>query len=298
MTLSFVVAISLLRLVYQTIAGDNDVNMTSSLLINDAISEMMNADDEEMMTCFDETKLTETETLYRSVRSYRQLHEGTSRCRDLRRPTTTSSQPWQRHKTWQHEIVVYSAFYDERPSLGVKVWIRILGVASISSNDTIYCHVWYKDCPTPYIATSAVSVIGRGHGYVIDDNRYVQYMFSCLLPGTEPVPSHVSLVATDPCVSSSIFLPVERPIRSQPDHEFGVCVAIAFGNIPLAEFVEWIELNRMFGITEFNIYDAGMVNMSTVFEYYIKQRILRVHQMPPPVAVMRSSNDTVPLIKV
>ena len=141
------------------------------------------------------------------------------------------------------------------------------------------CYVWYGDYEAPYVVPVKLERTGRSSGYVFKKSRYVQYLFSCQLPGINPVPEYVSLV-TSKCGHSSIYLPVERPVRSVHDHEFGACVAVAFGSIPVDMFVEWMELNRLLGITEFNVYDANMKNMSTVFDYYIKAGLLHVHQNP------------------
>jgi hypothetical protein len=206
---------------------------------------------------------------------------------------------WQRYENPNNSIIfVYSAFYDDRPAVGVTPWIRLHGVAAnlTSRNITVYCQLWFAGCRTPAVVPAMVNVTGRESGYVINGVRFIQKMFSCRLPGIEPIPSHVSLVAVDPCDNSTIYLPVERPIRSEPDHEFGICVAIAFGHVPVAEFVEWIELNRLLGVTEVNVYDAGMVNMSTVFEYYTRQGLLNVHYMPPPVPLTKI--DPISIISV
>jgi hypothetical protein len=178
-------------------------------------------------------------------------------------------------------IVVYSAFYDDRPAVGVTPWIRILGVAKLA-NTTHYCHVWYPGCDAPYVTQTITNTSGRDSGYVINGVRYIQSLFSCRLPGTDPVPSHVSIVP-EQCSTSTIYLPVEKPVRAEPDVEFGACVAIAFGSVPVPVFVEWMEFSRILGITEFNVYDAGMVNMSQVFDYYTRRGWLKVHHMPPPV---------------
>ena len=202
----------------------------------------------------------------------------------MRRPMAGSVRtngPWQIQDTGNDKLVLYSAFYDDRPAVGVTPWLRILGVAKLDSR-TYYCHLWYQGWEAPYVTTVVVNVTGRNFGYVINKIRYVQYLFSCQLPGVEPVPSHVSIVV-DRSAQSTVYLPVERPVRAEPDIEFGVCVAIAFGNIPTPMFVEWIELTWMLGVREFNVYDAGMVNMSAVFDYYTRRGWLKVHQMPPPV---------------
>jgi len=222
-----------------------------------------------------------------SSRLDRDLGHGMSHCFSLRRPladTGRTNSRWQYQNAKNASIIIYSAFYDDRVTDIVTPFIRALGIASRElRNASLFCHIWYEDYEQPYVTRAESTTIGRQGGYALSNGRYLQQMFSCRLPGIDPVPTHVSLVATDQCSNSTMYVPVERPVRSEPDHEFGICVAIAFGSVPLAEFVEWIEVNRMFGVTEVNIYDAGMVNMSTVFDYYTKQELLRVHSMPPPV---------------
>jgi len=228
--------------------------------------------------------LPESQFTLRGTRLQRDLMRGATACRDVRRPLADSVRTngrWHIQDTGNDKLVLYSAFYDDRPAVGVTPWLRIIGVAKLE-NRTHYCHVWYQGCEAPYVTTVVVNVTGRDFGYGINNVRYVQYLFSCRLPGVEPVPSHVSVVA-DHCAQSTVYLPVERPVRAEPDIEFGVCVAIAFGSIPTPMFVEWIELTWMLGVREFNVYDAGMVNMSAVFDYYTRRGWLKVHQMPPPV---------------
>ena len=215
-------------------------------------------------------------------------------CSNLRRPladAVRTNGPWQVQDSVKDKLVLYSAFYDDRPEAGVVPWIRILGVAKLASK-THYCQMWYPEQDEPYVTTVVVDVIGRSRGYIIRNTTYVQYMFSCRLAGAKPVPSHVSVVA-DRCAQSTVYVPVERPVRAEPDIEFGVCVAIAFGHIPTPVFVEWIELTWMLGVREFNVYDAGMVNMTNVFDYYIRRGWLKVHQMPPPVPAETSPGRSV-----
>ena len=225
------------------------------------------------------------------------LPRSTRPCPDVRRPpadSVRSNSWWQTQDSGDDKLVLYSAFYDDRPAVGATPWIRVLGVAKLAPR-THYCHVWYPEPHGPYVTSVVVSVIGRSWGYVIRGTKYVQYLLSCQLPGAEPVPSHVSVVA-DRCAASTVYLPVERPVRAEPDIEFGVCVAIAFGHIPTPVFVEWMELTWLLGVREFNVYDAGMVNMSGVFDHYTRRGWLRVHQMPPPVPLANHTEREVGFI--
>ena len=207
-------------------------------------------------------------------------------CPDVRRPLPESARTnggWQIQDSGDDRLVVYSAFYDDRPAVGVTPWIRIIGVARLTPG-THYCHLWYAEREYPYVKSAVVDVIGRQDGYTIQGTTYIQYLFSCQVPDHETMlPTHVSVVA-DRCAKSSIYLPVERPARgAEPDVEFGVCVAVSFGHIPTPVFAEWIELTWMLGAREFNVYDTATVNMSAVFDHYVRRGWLRLRPMRPPV---------------
>lgn len=150
-----------------------------------------------------------------------------------------------------------------------------------SGGGIIFCQVWYPDHVTPYLAPAQVNVTGRATGYLYERKHYVQYLFSCLLPAVEPAPSHVSVVAGNQCERSTILLPVERPLRAEPEHEFGVCVPVSFGSLPVTRFVEWMELLHLLGVTEVNVYDGNVTGMTAAFQLYVTRGWLRVFPAPP-----------------
>ena len=116
----------------------------------------------------------------------------------------------------------------------------------------------------------------------ISSIKYELCLYSCPLQYASPVPTHVS-VSTSPCTSTTILVPIQNPIRRTWTHEFGVCVAIAFGQFPWHELIEWIELTKILGVSEFNIYNGSMhQNLRPLFKYYEDQGLVRLHQMPPP----------------
>ena len=60
------------------------------------------------------------------------------------------------------------------------------------------------------------------------------------------------------------------------------------------QFIEWIELNRMFGVTEFHIYNMTLQlrgKIAAVWKYYIKTGVLFVHGRPPPFAFDQSEQE-------
>ena len=187
---------------------------------------------------------------------------------------------WQMNKRGRNEIYLISAFYDDRPPVGRKPFVRLLAVSTPPMETVLFCFVWFKGTNRPFV--THVKTHSSGRGDTILGVRYYQYLYSCSLPTDAVVPTHVSVSYTR-CAVGRTYLPIVVP-DSMPQHKFGVCVAIAFGSIDSQTFVEWIEFNRLLGVTEFNVYNASLSDdVTAVFGYYEELGVLRVHQMPPPV---------------
>jgi len=79
------------------------------------------------------------------------------------------------------------------------------------------------------------------------------------------------------------LLPIQYTAKQRPPFEFGVCVANGYGSTPLNEFVEWMELLLLYGVSEVNLYDTQYENMTDVFNYYKEKGVLSVRQLPHPL---------------
>ena len=212
------------------------------------------------------------------------LNKSQHECRDTKRPIEENvayrNGWWQFYHDDNDEILLYSAYLDDRAVIGSLPVVRILAV-SLKSTKDVYCQIWYPDVTQPYLHQVTVTVTGRGE--TVNGTKYGQYLYSCVLPASHPLPSHVSIVTT-PCQNATLYLPIQIPMKSTKQHDFGVCVAVSYGEIIVSEFVEWIELMRLFGVTEFNIYNGSLsdgINMA--FSYYIEQGVLNVLSLPPAV---------------
>ncbi|ELU14600.1 hypothetical protein CAPTEDRAFT_211035 [Capitella teleta] len=186
---------------------------------------------------------------------------------------------WQVLQQDGEEVMASVAFFDERPIIGVLPWLRMHGITRHTPKTAKFCYIWYDGVQHPYITELVGNRTGRNYSF--NHTKYVQNQMSCRLPTSHPIPTHVSVVVGSRCGNASLLIPVEYSPRTSWTHEFGVCVAIAFGTVAPEVFVEWAEFQRLFGVGEINIYDAGMTNMTKVFDYYKQQGLLRVFNMPP-----------------
>ena len=83
--------------------------------------------------------------------------------------------------------------------------------------------------------------------------------------------------------------------KSMPQ-TFGICVPLAYGNFSdkdAVKLIEWVELHRMFGVSEVNIYNVSM-NASDgfrkVLNYFIDRKIIRLFQIPPLIKTFEMEN--------
>ena len=209
------------------------------------------------------------------------IQKNATLCPKTARPTALQyrNKVWHMYQNHNQEIHIYSAFFDDRPAIGVLPYVRLLAVAT-PTDKPLYCQLWYNGIKNPLVVKIEIKASGRGDK--IRGIKYGQYQYSCPLQYANPVPTHVS-VSIAPCDSTTILVPIQTSTRGTWSHEFGVCVAIAFGQVPWHELIEWIELTRMQGVSEINIYNGSMhQNMRPLFKYYEDQGLVRLHQMPPP----------------
>ena len=213
-----------------------------------------------------------------------------------------------RHGIWHvqvegtHIIIVYGAYFDDRPGIGRSPIVRVFGVSSAPKNATVICHLWYKQFPNePIFAQSVIASPGRGYRSR-DKTRYQEYVYSCPVTSPHVRPINISL-SFHKCHNSTIHTPIfysKKP--SLPSVDVGVCVATSYGDIDPSRIIEWVELLRLLGVGEINVYVSSVANRTLdIFRFYSKLGIMVIHDAPPPIleynlwprklAVIASFND-------
>ena len=220
-------------------------------------------------------------------------------------PGTSNTTPgWHVQLGQNYTMFLHSAFYDDRGPDNIS-FVRIIAISDIEQNGTLYCDVWYEGNPKPYTSNATV-IQGYLHKtnqmiytYVKSRGIFYEYIFSCQLPKSNTkAPNHVSL-RTNVFSQSDVRVPVILPEKPKTKIEVGVCVAISYGQIDFALFVEWVELNKMFGVKEFNVYFAYMTgDMKTMIEYYNTTGEVVYHSMPPVIPVPHDVKVAKPYVRL
>ena len=217
-------------------------------------------------------------------RVYNVLKPHLDECRNLQKPKNASrmrNNVWHVQSTKDGDVMIYSAFYDDRECFKGKTFVRLLAVTNIVPKENLFCQVWYADMTNALISPAVSDDTGRG--LRVKSVKYQERLYSCEIPRLPSVyPTHVSL-SDNKCAKSSINVPVVVPPKEQV-HDVGVCVVVAYGDINPVQLVEWFELNRILGISEFNVYDSNVgAATKQVFQYYERQQLLVRHAAAPSV---------------
>ncbi|XP_013412475.1 uncharacterized protein LOC106175163 [Lingula anatina] len=190
------------------------------------------------------------------------------------------------------EMYLLSAYYDDRPTIDpmTRPAIRIIGMAHKDEVDKekLSCLVTYEGRETPVLQAITPTDIGIGgwrHG-----KFFREYIFVCgSLRVKDKNATFVSVVDQTYLTQTNwesheqVRVPVRYP-RREETMDFGCCVSLAYWKFDPYRLVEWVELHRLWGVKEINIY-GSMVEDTTerVFLYYHQQGILTYTRVPRPI---------------
>ena len=188
---------------------------------------------------------------------------------------------WQLEKLEDNMMYIYSAFYDDREFLHGKNVLRALVISTpIKSN--VYCQIWKEDSSDPFLTVA--KVVKSNDWHVLEGERLNDsLLLTCKLEPKSLRPKYLSLVWTNPCNQPQNKIKIQYPMNKgkKPEHEFGICVPITFGNIDPYRIIEWVEMHRFLGVTVINVYHSAVSHKTmAVLKYYEREGIVKLFHLP------------------
>ena len=182
----------------------------------------------------------------------------------------------------------------------VRVYAVLVGDA-IFGRGKLYCMLQKTSLDQQISAHVTVDayVYERSMKEIRLNNKIVhRVMITCRVPEL----TYYTKVLVTSAVSCTVpkdveLLDIKTIESSSPDSRvIGVCVPLAYGHfddVDAVRLVEWIEINRMFGVSEINIYNVTMTvteKYGAVLDYYVEQKVVRLHHIPPPLQTWPQSD--------
>ena len=193
-----------------------------------------------------------------------------------------SQNRWQTEVSSKGRVYLYSAIFDDRPLAGSH-FVRINLMATTYANMTMFCHFWYEGYPNQaYVEQGILNRTGKISGE-FKEGEFLEYILSCPVLVSSHLPKFVSVSEENACKPLTTLLPVLHENHKVPPIEFGLCVVNGHGPFTPQEMVEWFEFYRLMGVKEFNLYNTSYRGVDDVLDYYVRNNILVLDQIPHPL---------------
>ena len=188
-------------------------------------------------------------------------------------------------------VYLYSAYLDER--YGDRV-IRIMAVLALEKKERtleVFCH--FETNGTHTIKKAKMYELCENHG-----KRFGGFILSCDIPPfvTDVCYVNVSLNIipinkkyTVP-ETSTVRLAVSELVKKEVPFNYSVCVPPLFGNINAYKFIEFIELNRIFGVQHFIFYNFDIKNKQVLklLDFYSSQELVTLIDWKLPSNILKN----------
>ena len=200
-------------------------------------------------------------------------------------------------------LVANHAHFDTREGLPGMRNIRVFATTwggEKAFNGPLYCQLRTNPDSNETLSVKAHIYTQRRIGMVYMNKTYRQVLVSCPLHRSQlsGAPDYVTLATRRNSVSTC-RLRVVNLVRQKPRFKVGICVPLMYGNISADQaqmFVEWVELHRLFGVSEFNLYNMTIQNTAPEFQrvldFYVSRKIVRLTQVTPIVQSYRITRET------
>jgi len=177
-------------------------------------------------------------------------------------------------------LFAYSAFVDVRTSSAAADRTPVVRVIAMSTKIEdqrerkvkLYCVYNYSDGRPATVSRLRSDPSPIGMGYPLYNIMVREYVYACPLAYRDSWPISLS-ISTDPhrrYYSQSAAMPVEVPVREVMTKPLAVCMQIAYEWVDPVRLVEWLEFQRLLGVSLIGVYLASDISSSTekVLRYY------------------------------
>ena len=171
--------------------------------------------------------------------------------------------------------LLYSAWFDDRKA---QRYIQVLLMTSRRKNPP------FLSCEFQNGSNSNTSTVVASLYYEINSRysgkRYGLFVASCGLPKdlvSIPCFVDISIKFTSEQPNGHFVLPVGNTRKETTKREYGICIAPLHGNIHVSELLEFLELSRLLGASQFTFYDFEISdNITKLLNYYESKGLAQV----------------------
>ena len=173
---------------------------------------------------------------------------------------------WFNYTSAARQFYAYTAFYDDRPSLAQgKPVVRLIGFMSALNKGempNLRCRRHYADGRWTVAGVDDDIMRLSHNGENLNGERVQEYIITCPLELSGEVPLTIA-VLTDAVNGTQLddeevpCTPVEWPLKPAVVRDFAVCMQVAYGRVDVHRMIEWLEMQRLLGVSMIGVYELS-----------------------------------------
>lgn len=184
-------------------------------------------------------------------------------------------------------VYLYSAYLDERYDTQI---IRIMSLLALEKKERtleILCH--FNVNGTLIVKKATMYELCENHG-----KKYGGFIWSCQVPSPSVdvcrVNVSLNIITAELQQTSSVTIPVTKLSTQKTKFNYSICVPPLFGNIDTYKLIEFIELNRIFGVEHFIFYDYDIKSgeVLKLLNYYSDQGLVTLIDWRLPSVILKN----------
>ncbi|XP_076366151.1 uncharacterized protein LOC143255023 [Tachypleus tridentatus] len=177
---------------------------------------------------------------------------------------------WQPVRGTKDKFFVFSAYLDTRR---VRL-VRVIAAARTRTADKVICKFWFTDGYPPKTVHAFNKLIQENWNL-----KYSAYFVLCPLSnGLSALPERVSIISSENAETTNWLVVHNNKRNSTSSHGIAVCVKpMHYSYNKLLNFIEFIELNRIFGAEHYILYNNTIGrDVACVMRQYMANGIMTV----------------------
>ena len=191
---------------------------------------------------------------------------------------------WFNYSSTTMILYAYTAILDDRASLlrsdrGV---VRVIALASDWTGELppLRCLLYLNGNRNVIVDIDKDVIKTRGyHNSKINTKLVHEYLFGCpLVHGEVPLAVAILTDPDDGLNTTKSCIAVELPMKPTHKSDFAICVPIAYNRMDAFRLIEWMELQRLLGVSMVGFYSFNLDNTTlSVLRHYAAESFVDLH---------------------
>ena len=145
------------------------------------------------------------------------------------------------------------------------------------------------DCGTPTVESKFSTWTRSNRNRSASDGRWMTTFFANTSSPVnfraskddvdDEIPTTVTFFVHPANESPAAFVPIKRPEKPDNTLDFAICVHVAYNHVEPLRLIEWLEMQRLLGVSKVGVYDFNLDKTSVdLLRHYVAEGLVELHK--------------------